>query len=106
MSTEPTIPGDWKIGVLDIKPGNILLLRLHIDSNPGMIRTLQQTNLATTMDKAKLTVRAALDSIGLTHDKVPLLVTTDQWDLLLIRPLDLLDACTTAAKNEPVDPPV
>jgi hypothetical protein len=55
------------------------------------------------LNKAQIACRSALDEIGLTRDKVPILTMTEDWEMLLMRPLDLMDACATASKNEESD---
>ena len=52
------------------------------------------------LEAARDSIRAALDAVGLTHDKVPVLAMMEDWDITLLSPLDLLDVCATAARAE------
>lgn len=99
-------PGDvvrtWDVATLDIKPGTILVIRWHRAKFPGVGGNLAAPadQVEKVLNKAQSACRAALDEIGLTRDKVPILTMTEDWEMLLMRPLDLMDACATAAKNE------
>ena len=90
----------WDVVKLDIKPGNILILRWNRPSSPttpvSSKPSVQEVELV--LNQAKKTARKALDIVGLTYDKVPVLVTTDEWDFILLNPLDLLDICATAER--------
>lgn len=95
-------PEQWEIGTLDINPGQILLIRWtrpQVLSASGMI-PLTGSEVEKVLQAGRNTMRQALDDVGLTHDKVPILAITDDWDLTVINPLELMDVCATAEKNK------
>ncbi len=82
----------WDITKLDIKPGNIVILRYR----PPAGVTNQQ--LQTVLDLSRTVLRRALDTVGTTHEQVPVICMTSDWDIAILNPLDLMDVCATAAK--------
>lgn len=95
-------PEDWQIGKLDIKPGQILVIRWtrpQVPSPSGMV-PLMGSEVEKVLQTARDTLRQALDDVGLTHDKVPILSITEDWDITVINPLELMDVCATAEKNK------
>ena len=95
MEKDQTIVQTWDVAKFDIKPGEILILRWNRGDWILSPREVEQV-----LQAGQQHFRKALDSLGLTSDKVPILPMTSDWDLLVMSPLDLLDACATAAKNE------
>lgn len=105
MSEPADVVRTWDVATLDIKPGTILVLRWHRARFPGVGGNLPVPahQVEKVLNKAQTACRTALDEIGLTRDKVPILTMTEDWEMLLMRPLDLMDACATAARNEGED---
>lgn len=90
----------WDIGKLEIKPGDILVFRLHRERypTPGGSAPLPPDAVRALMEEGKKTVRECLDTIGLTEDKVPVLFITEDWDIHAICPLELLYKSNLAAQ--------
>jgi hypothetical protein len=85
---------------MDLKPGQILVIRVTRPTipGPGGPNPVPWNQILPSIEEAKRAIREALDIVGLTHDKLPVLAMTDDWDVSMWNPLDLLDSCTTAAK--------
>ena len=90
----------WDIGKLEVKPGDLLVFRLNREMYPavGGDRPMPADAVERVFEGAKKVVREALDTIGLTEDKVPLLFLTEDWDIHAISPLDLINKSVMAAK--------
>lgn len=91
----------WDIGKLEIKPGDILVFRLHRERYPGLGGIDYPLSYELTqglLEAGKKTVRECLDKIGLTEDKVPILFITEDWDIHAICPLELLYKSNLAAQ--------
>jgi len=90
----------WDIAKLDIKPGNILLIRYTRPTLPGVNGPVPVSgpDLDRTLQSAEDIFRILLDRAGITADMVPVLAMTEEWDIASINPLDLLNVCATAAR--------
>lgn len=85
------------IAKLSLKPGEILVVRMHRTKSEGRI-IVPAGSYTSIAQKAKDTLREALDGMGL--QKVPVLVMTDDWELMTISALELLDTCVLAEQNK------
>lgn len=91
----------WDIAKIDIKPGNILVLRYHRPSWPGVASErvyLHGEELEKVLKSGKEAFRETLDALGYTHKQIPIICMTEEWDIAVLNPLELMDACATAAK--------
>lgn len=88
----------WDIGKLELKPGDILVFRLHRATYPSPGGPVPQTyqEVAPILKAGKDVVRTALDDMGLQD--VHLLFLTEDWDLHAITPLDLIDMNVRSAE--------
>ena len=90
----------WDVSKIDIKPGNILVLRYHRPMFPGVAGDvpLSGPELEKVLERGTKVFRESLDSIGYTVDKVPVIALTEEWDIAVLNPLELMDKCALAAR--------
>lgn len=85
---------EFQIAKLGIKAGEIVILR-HAPPKgafPGHTVKL--------IESAHEAVREALDTVGLTEDKVPILAFSDQWEIAVMHPVELLAKMAAAKDTE------
>lgn len=83
----------WEIGKLELKAGQILVVRYSPPPDEHHFTT------AANLKAAGEAVRGAIDVAGL-KGKVPVLLITDRFDITAICPLEFMDICVTAKDQE------
>jgi hypothetical protein len=86
-------PKHWEIGKLELRPGQILIVRYTPDPS------VNERHTAMVVERAAKAFRGVLDAVGL-KEKVPVLVITDQFDINAICPLEFMDICVQAKQQE------
>lgn len=87
-------PQHWEIGKLELRPGQIIILRFTPDER------MSGTHIQAVMTEAKKCLASALETVGL-KGKVPILVITNAFDITTICPLEFMDLCVTAKQSVP-----
>lgn len=91
----------WEIGKLELKPGQIIIVRYSPPKFPAPGGTQVADNSLTNkyLQAAKEAFGSALEQVGL-KDRVPILLMTDDFDINVICPLEFMDICVRAKEEE------
>jgi hypothetical protein len=90
----------WEIGKLELKPGQIIVLRYTPEKYPGPGGDRPDPrHTAAILDHAAKEFANALDLVGL-KGRAHVLAMTDQFDINTICPLEFMDMCVQAKDEQ------